>query len=79
MEERVGFEPTEHHCSTVFKTVAINLTLPPLRMAKAEGIEPTSIVLETTVLPLNYALLGRCLTNHNYKVYYSTLQLFSFQ
>ena len=28
MEESVGFEPTEHFCSTVFKTVALNQTLP---------------------------------------------------
>ena len=28
LEESVGFEPTEHFCSTVFKTVAITQTLP---------------------------------------------------
>ena len=32
MEESVGFEPTEHFCSTVFKTVALIQALPTLRV-----------------------------------------------
>ena len=32
VEESVGFEPTEHFCSTVFKTVALIQTLPTLRV-----------------------------------------------
>lgn len=32
LEESVGFEPTEHFCSTVFKTVALNQTLPTFRV-----------------------------------------------
>ena len=71
----VGLEPT---LATSHSWRLCSL-LHHIDMAKAEGIEPTSIVLETIVLPLNYALLGRCLTNHSCKVYYSTLQLLSFQ
>lgn len=34
LEESVGFEPTEHFCSTVFKTVALNQTLPTFHVSR---------------------------------------------
>lgn len=52
MEDSVGFEPTEHFCSTVFKTVAINQTLPTIHMVETVGIEPTQNTgLQPVALP----------------------------
>lgn len=57
MEERTGFEPAELLHPSVFKTDAINQTLPPLRikLARELGLEPRTTVLETVVLPLHHS------------------------
>ena len=58
MEEGVGFEPTERSSrSSVFKTDALNQSLPTFHMAQVERIEHSYTVLETAVLPLNYTCL----------------------
>lgn len=54
LEESVGFEPTEHFCSTVFKTVALNQTLPTFHMARVLGVEPKIVESKSTVLPLHH-------------------------
>lgn len=38
----MGFEPTEHFCSTAFKAVALTQTLPTLHVADRIGFEPTN-------------------------------------
>ena len=56
MGRSMGLEPTSAgatiRCVNPFATTAIDL-----RLAGAAGIEPTPKVLETFVLPLNYAPL----------------------
>lgn len=51
------FELTEHFCSTVFKTVAINQTLPTFHVALGIGLEPITLWLtarcSTVELPKN--------------------------
>ena len=57
LEESVGFEPTEHFCSSVFKTDAINQTLPTFHVALGIGLEPITLWLtarcSTIELPKN--------------------------
>lgn len=54
----MGFEPTERSSrSSVFKTDALNQSLPTFHMAQVERIEHSYTVLETAVLPLNYTCL----------------------
>lgn len=57
MEESVGFEPTEHFCSTVFKTVALNQTLPTFHVALGARLELATLWLtarcSTVELPKN--------------------------
>lgn len=38
-----------------YETVALPIGATPAIMARTKGFEPPSMVLETTVLPLNYA------------------------
>lgn len=40
---------------TGYESVALPIGATPAIMARTEGFEPPSMVLETTVLPLNYA------------------------
>ena len=55
----MGFEPTERSSrSSVFKTDALNQSLPTFHMAQVERIEHSYTVLETAVLPLNYTRLS---------------------
>ena len=46
LAERVGFEPTEVLPSPVFKTGAIDQTLPSLDMELPEGLEPPTFRLQ---------------------------------
>ena len=48
----VGFEPTELLHPTVFKTAAINRTLPTYRMAGDERVELPPTESKSAVLPL---------------------------
>lgn len=48
------FELTEHYCSSVFKTDAINQTLPTFHVARALGVEPKIVESKSTVLPLHH-------------------------
>ena len=41
LEESVRFELTEHYCSSVFKTDALNQTLPTFHVVPPVGLEPT--------------------------------------
>ena len=56
----MGIEPTNAgatiRCVNHFATPAVIRKLFKIIMAGAAGIEPTLTVLETAVLPLNYAL-----------------------
>ena len=53
----MGFEPTEHFCSTVFKTVALNQTLPTFHVALGARLELATLWLtarcSTVELPKN--------------------------
>lgn len=42
-------------------------------MAGAAGVEPTSAVLETVILPLNYAPMSLNVVNYN--IYFSIIQV----
>lgn len=57
LEESVRFELTEHYCSSVFKTDAINQTLPTFHVALGIGLEPITLWLtarcSTIELPKN--------------------------
>ena len=56
MAGRVGFEPTVHCCTEVFKTSAINLTRPSTQNIEAVGVEPTLTSLSKMGFnQLNYA------------------------
>ena len=44
MAEREGFEPPDARTSAVFKTAAINQTLPSLHMAESAGFEPAHLL-----------------------------------
>ena len=55
MAEAVRFELTEHFCSLVFKTSAINRTRPHFHLAGASGLEPEITDSKSAVLPLHYA------------------------
>ena len=55
MAEAVRFELTEHFCSLVFKTSAINRTRPHFHLAGASGLEPEITESKSVVLPLHYA------------------------
>ena len=58
MEESVGFEPTEHLCSTVFKTVALIQALPTLHVEAEVRLELTLYWLMRPVsLPLDYSAM----------------------
>lgn len=52
----MGFEPTEHFCSTVFKTVALNQTLPTFHVSglRKQGTSVLSLtanqLIPTTVV-----------------------------
>ena len=58
----MGIEPTNARatiwCVNHFTTIAVILKMIQIKMAGAAGIEPTLTVLETAVLPLNYAPNG---------------------
>ena len=51
--EAVRFELTEHFCSSVFKTGAINRTRPHFHLAGPLGIEPKLTESKSAVLPLH--------------------------
>jgi hypothetical protein len=54
----VGFEPTEHFCSTVFKTVALIQALPTLHVGAEVRLELTLYWLMRPVsLPLDYSAM----------------------
>ena len=57
MEESVRFELTEHYCSSVFKTDAINQTLPTFHVALGARLELATLWLtarcSTIELPKN--------------------------
>lgn len=57
LEESVRFELTEHYCSSVFKTDALNQTLPTFHVALGIGLEPITLWLtarcSTIELPKN--------------------------
>lgn len=58
MEESVGFEPTEHFCSTAFKAVALTQTLPTLHVGAEVRLELTLYWLMRPVsLPLDYSAM----------------------
>ena len=58
----MGFEPTEHFCSTAFKAVAITQTLPTLHVGAEMGFEPILYWLMRPVpLPLDYSAMARTL------------------
>jgi hypothetical protein len=52
-KDEKGFEPLISKIA-VFKTVAFNHSA--TRPARIAGIEPTTMILETNILPLNYIL-----------------------
>lgn len=54
----MGFEPTEHFCSTAFKAVALTQTLPTLRVGAEVRLELTLYWLMRPVsLPLDYSAM----------------------
>lgn len=57
LEESVRFELTEHYCSSVFKTDALNQTLPTFHMALGARLELATLWLtarcSTVELPKN--------------------------
>ena len=63
MAEAVRFELTEHFCSSVFKTGAINRTLPHFHLAGASGLEPEITESKSVVLPLHYTPTNLLLVN----------------
>lgn len=76
------FELTEHFCSTVFKTVAINQTLPAFHVALGIGLEPITLWLtarcSTIELPknkCNHLMCGRFEQPSSHCVRYSTVEL----
>ena len=66
------FELTEHFCSSVFKTGAINRALPHfhLLMVQPPGIEPGSTVLQTAAMTTS-AKVAKSVVN--YLSYYTPL------
>lgn len=50
MAKREGFEPPEPSSSLAFGASTISQTRTPLRMAAAGGVEPPSLVSETSAL-----------------------------
>ena len=59
MVTRGGIEPTEHFCSTVFKTVALNQTLPTFHVSRLRK-QRTSVLSLTASQPIPTTTLATC-------------------
>ena len=82
MEESVRFELTEHYCSSVFKTDALNQTLPTFHVALGARLELATLWLtarcSTIELPknkCNHLMCGRFEQPSSHCVRYSTVEL----
>lgn len=77
----MGFEPTEHFCSTVFKTVALNQTLPTFHVTGEKTgylrslITATSLYRPTMVATHSGFTLWRILESNQYVEPHSALPL----
>lgn len=82
LEESVRFELTEHYCSSVFKTDALNQTLPTFHVALRARLELATLWLtarcSTIELPknkCNHLMCGRFEQPSSHCVRYSTVEL----